>query len=116
MDKYKKDYECILRSSNERVDLLKLYAQQVGDPAYTASFVGGGVASGSQSFSILVFQAFDMKGNAVDKIDEYLNPLETEIEINGRKWLLTSWNPAIRRKLGAGWANTPKTVYVLNLE
>ena len=30
MDKFKKDYECILRDVNTGKDLLTLYAQQVG--------------------------------------------------------------------------------------
>ena len=116
MLKLKKDFECVLRDANTGEDLLTFYAQQVGDPNHTASFVGGGVASGSQSFSILVDQAYQPDNTPVDNLAEILNPLEQEVIINGHKWLLTSFAPSIRRRLGAGWANKPKTVYVLNLE
>ena len=116
MDKFKKDYECILRDVNTGKDLLTLYAQQVGDPSYLAGFEGGGVASGSQNFTILVYQAFDEEGSIVEGLDDILNALEQEVIIDGHKWLLTSWNPSIHRRLGAGWARKPKKVYVLNLE
>lgn len=116
MDKFKKDYECILRDANTGEDLLTLYAQQVGNPSYLAGFEGGGVASGSQNFTILVYQAFDMEGSIVESLDDILNALEQEVIIDGHKWLLTSWNPSIYRRLGVGWARKPKTVYLLNLE
>lgn len=116
MNKLKKDFECILRDANTGEDLLTFYAQQVGDPNYTAGFEGGGVASGSQSFSILVDKAYYPDTTPVDNLAEILNPLEQEVIIDGNKWLLTSVSPSIRRRLGAGWARKPKTVYILNLE
>ena len=116
--KFKKDYECILRDSNTGDDLLIMYAQQVGNQSYGAGFEGGGVASGSQSFTILVYQVFTPTYGAEDlsKLAEILNPLEQNVVIDGRNWLLTSYSPNIMRRMGAGWANKPKTVYLLNLE
>ena len=117
MDKLKKDFECVLRDANTKQDLLTFTAQQVGDPVYSAEFEGGGVASGSQSFSIMLDKAYDcIRQENVYMLDEFFNPLEQEVIINGRKWILTSWFPSIRRRIGAGWAAKPKAVYVLNLE
>ena len=116
MFKLRKDFECVLRDANTNKDLLTFSAQQIGDPTYTAGFVGGGVASGSQSLSILVDKAYFLDNTPVEKLDEILNPLEQQVVINGHPGILTSWLPSIRRRMGAGWAANPKTVYVLNLE
>ena len=117
MDKLEKDFFCTLRNVNTGEDLLTFFAQQVGDPNFSASFVGGGVASGSQQLVLLVEKAYDCKRDyTVTNLQEYLNPLEQEVIIDGHKWLLTSFTPSIRRKLGAGWARSFKSVYLLNLE
>ena len=117
MFKLKKDFECVLREIKTGIDLLRFTAQQVGDPNYSADFVGGGVANGSQSFSILVDKAYDIETDeVVHKLDDRLTPLKHAVIINGHQWILTSWTPSIRRKMGAGWAAKPNTVYILNLE
>lgn len=116
MFKLKKDFECTLREIKTGQDLLRFTAQQVGDPTYSADFVGGGVASGSQSFSILVEKAYDAKNDVVYPLDDKFIPFKHAVIINGKQWILTSWMPSIRRKIGAGWANKPKVVYILNLE
>ena len=117
MNKFRKDYECILRDTNTGVDLLRMHAQQVGDPTFSAGYEGGGVASGSQNFSVLVFWAYDLeKGQIVDNIEDFFNPLEQNVIINGKKWLLTNYTPVVRRKLGANWSHSPNMAYLLNLE
>lgn len=104
MREIKKDFTCILQDTKTGVDLLTFTAQQVGEPQYSASFVGGGVASGSQAFSI------------VTEAEYTYNPLQHAVIIDGYKWLLTSFYPTLRRRHGAGWATRPKKLYVLNLE
>ncbi len=104
MQKLKKDHSCVLRDTNTGKDLLTFTAQQVGDPVYNASYVGGGVASGSQSLTILTETEYKYE------------PYKHEVYVDGQRWTLTSFTPSIRRKHGAGWATRPRTVYVLNLE
>lgn len=116
MKDIQKDFRAILRDANTGTNLLRLDAQQIGDPLFSAGFEGGGVASGSQACSIVVNNAYDMNNNPVRNLQDVLNPLEQEVIIEGHKWLLVSFHPSIRRKMGAGWANKPKTVYILNLE
>ncbi len=104
MLKLKKDYSCILKDKQTGRTLCTFTAQAVGDPSYSAGFEGGGVASASQALSIETEKAYKYK------------PLQHEVYVNGVKYLLTSFSPAVRRRLGAGWGNKPRTVYVLNLE
>lgn len=104
MEKLKKDFSCILRDKTTGKDLLTFTAQQVGNPVYSAGFEGGGVASGSQALSIITETGYAF------------NPLQHDVWIDGKRWILMSFYPSIRRKLGAGWASKSKTYYVLNLE
>ena len=104
MLKSKKDCTCILRDRKTGNELMRFSATQAGDPVYGAGFEGGRVASASQSFSIFTETAFDFK------------PYEHTVEIDGTTYILTSFSKGIRRRLGAGWGNKPRTVYVLNLE
>jgi hypothetical protein len=104
MLKIKKDLSCVLHDPDTNKDLLSFTAQQVGDPLYSASFVGGGVASSSQNLTIETETEYDYK------------PLQHQVFVDGQKWILSSFYPSIRRKLGGGTAHKPRKVYVLNLE
>ena len=104
MKEIRKDFVCTLHDTKTGKDLLTFTAQQVGDPQFSAEFVGGNVASGSQNFTIVTEQAYAY------------NPLQHVVLIDGHQWIITSFYPTIRRKYGSGWANKPKKLYVLNLE
>ena len=103
MLKLKKDFKCVLRDKMGN-DLLTFYAQQVGDPVYNAGFEGGGVASASQSMTILTETQYDY------------NSLQHNVIIDGKKWIITSVTPSVRRKLGAGIGAKSRVVYLLALE
>ena len=104
MLKLKKDYSCILRDKKTGKDLLTFFASAAGSPVYSAGFEGGGVASASQSLTIFTETQYAYK------------PLQHEIVIDGKTYILTSYSPSLHRKLGAGaWAK-PRVLYVLNLE
>jgi hypothetical protein len=102
MIKKKKDFSCILHDTKTNEDIGIFNAQQIGEPLYSAGFVGGGVASALQSLTIMTEKKFDYK------------PLQHTVIIDGKSWILTSYTPSIRRKLGAN--NGKKIIYILNLE
>lgn len=104
MLKLKPDFYCILRDKKTMRELCTFGALASGDGIYSADFEGGGIASASQSRTIYTEYKFDYK------------PLQHEIIIDGRIYLLTSYMPSMRRKLGAGICGKPRVVYVLNLE
>ena len=104
MLKIKKDLECVLFDPDTNTNLITFTAQQVGNADYSASFVGGGVASSSQSLTIETELKYDYK------------PLRHQVIIEGKQWLITSFYPSIRRKLGGGTLHKIRKVYVLNLE
>ena len=104
MIKVKKDFNCILYDCNKGKEIDHFTAQQVTDENYGASFVGGGIASGSKAMSIMTEKRIEFE------------PLRYKIFIDGDSWMLTSVVPSKRRKLGSNVWRKTKTVYVLNLE
>lgn len=104
MLKPKRDFICVLRDKKTGESLISFSATQAVDPVFSADFEGGGVASASQSFSVFTETAYDYK------------PLQHTVEIGDKTYILTSFSRLIRRRLGAGWGNRPRTVYILNLE
>ena len=104
MLKSKKDCACVLRDKKTGRELIRFSATQANDPVFSAGFEGGGVASASQSVSVFTETAYEYK------------PLQHVVEIDGETYILTSFSRSIRRRLGAGWSNKPRMVYILNLE
>ena len=104
MLRLKKDYKCVLLDKKTGANLLEFYAQQVGDSVYGAGFQGGGVASGNQAMTIMTETAYAF------------NPLQHQIMIGDKKWMLTSVTPAMRRKLGARMGVQSQNIYILALE
>jgi hypothetical protein len=104
MLKLKKDFKCVLCDKKTGNSLLEFDAQQVGDPIYGAGFEGGGVASGNQAMTIMT-----------EKKYQY-NALQNNVMIDGKRWIITSVVPSVRRKLGAGIGTKVRNVYILTLE
>ena len=104
MRKQKKDFTCVLCDKKTGKKLISFSATHAVDPVFSADFESGGVAVASQSFSVFTETAYDYK------------PLQHTVAIGDKKYILTSFSRSIRRRLGAGWGNRPRTVYILNLE
>ena len=104
MLKIKKDFRCILVDKKTGANLLEFNAQQVSNAVYGAGFEGGGVASGNQAMTIMTETKYDYSA------------LQHHIFIDGKKWILTSVTPAMRRKLGAGMCVKSQNIYILTLE
>ena len=104
MLKSKNDCTCVLRDKKTGRKLITFSATQAVDPVFSAGFEGGGIASASQSFSIFTETVYKYK------------PYQHTVEIGDKTYILTSFSKSIRRRLGAGWGNRPRTVYILNLE
>lgn len=103
MLKLKKDWSCVLHDKTGK-ELLRFDAQQIGDPIDGAGFEGGNIASASQSAIIQTEKKYEYKA------------YEHYVIANGRKYVIASVIPSIRRKHGAGLHNRPRVVYTLNLE
>ena len=99
--KLKKDFECVLQDETGK-ELLKFSAQQAEDEMETVDFVGGGIASGSQTLKIITEKNFLFKAN------------EHRVIVDGRMYVLANVVPSLRRKLGAKMGK--KHVYILDLE
>ena len=104
MLKLKKDFSCVLTDKKTGKTLCTFDAQQVGDETISAGYVGGNVASGSQSMTVMTEHKFDYK------------PYDQYVTIEGKRWVLTSFTPSVRRRLGAGVCTAKRYVYILNLE
>jgi hypothetical protein len=104
MIKLKKDFLCLLRSrENIYEDLLVFPAQLYTDLTDSASFVGGGIASSSQSLSIITAKEY-----------VYL-PYAHTVNIDNRRYVITAVTPIFRRRLG-GISKKVKKYYILTLE
>ena len=101
--KLKKDMECVLLDKKTGAEIFTFSAMQVGDPIFSAGY-NGGTSTSPQNMAIATEAEYPYK------------PIENKVRIDGREWLLTNVTPSIRRKLGAGVAKKPKTIYILNLE
>ena len=101
--KLKKDLECELVDKKTGKKLFTFSAMQVSDPIYSAGY-NGGASTSPQNMVIATEDIYPYK------------PLESKVLINGRDWSLMSVTTSIRRKLGAGVAKKPKTIYILSLE
>ena len=104
MIKLKKDFMCELRSrENVNVTEFKFPAQLYTDLTENASFVGGGIASASQSLSIITAKEY-----------VYL-PYAHTVNIDNRRYVITAVTPIFRRRLG-GISKKVKKYYILTLE
>jgi hypothetical protein len=101
--KLTKDFRCVLKDKRTNAKLIEFDAMQVGDAIFGAGYAGN-IASSPQDMTIATEFEYPFKA------------MENKVEINGREWVIASVTPSIRRKLGAGVAKKPKTVYVLRLE
>lgn len=104
MLKVKYDFNCILVDVKTGKQVDKFTAQQVTDENYSAGFVGGNLASASKAMTLMTEKKLPFV------------PLRYKVIIDGEEWILASFVPAFRRKLGANKWNKPKPVYILNLE
>lgn len=97
----KTDFTCTLKDNDER-ELLRFKATASSDLVLSADFVGGGVASGGQSFTISTEREFDYR------------PFAHYVDVLGIRFILQSVQVSFRKQLGAG--GRMKKIYILELQ
>lgn len=103
MLKSKMDFKCRLVDSGTEEELLRFTASTVTDEITNASFVGGGIASAGQAFTIWTERAFDYQ--AYKQI----------VIVGDTRYKLVSVQKGMRKRLGAHCTNIVP-IYVLSLE
>lgn len=97
----KTDFKCTLKDKNEK-ELFSFKATASSDLVLSADFVGGGVASGGQAFTVSTEREFDYQ------------PFAHYVDTLGRQFILQSVQISFRKPLGAG--GRMKKIYILELQ
>lgn len=97
----KTDFTCTLKDNDER-ELLRFKATASSDLVLSADFVGGGVASGGQAFTVSTEREFQY------------DPLAHRVSALEQIFAVVSVQVSFRKQLGAG--GRMKKIYILELQ